>query len=165
MDKKETVGRAPNGSSKHQHSGPNKYDFETFSAREAASLLQGDITGRNRVLCPGPGHSRLDRSLSVTFDSSAPDGFLVHSFAGDDWRDCRDHVHHLLGLEQFTKGVSERGVQHAAPRHEKFPLAGGFDSNRTEQAVSIWREAVALSGYPRRKLFEGQGRGLRGERA
>ena len=71
-----------------------------FQPREAAKLLGGDVSG-NRVLCPGPGHSSADRSLSIKFDPGAPDGFVVHSFAGDDPIVCKDHVRTVLGLEAF----------------------------------------------------------------
>ena len=58
--------------------------MRTPDVRAAARALGGDISGRDGVVCPGPGHSRQDRSLSVRLDSTAPDGFVVHSFAGDD---------------------------------------------------------------------------------
>jgi len=46
----------------------------------AARALGGTASSRDTVLCRGPGHSAGDRSLSVTFDADAPDGFLVNSF-------------------------------------------------------------------------------------
>jgi hypothetical protein len=55
----------------------------------AAAALGGDASGRDTILCPGPGHSPKDRSLSVKLDPTAPDGFLTRSHAGDDWRECR----------------------------------------------------------------------------
>ena len=55
-----------------------------FDPRRLAHALGGEVVGRDRALVPGPGHSRHDRSLSIRLVSSAPDGFLVHSFAGDD---------------------------------------------------------------------------------
>ena len=36
-----------------------------FDLRELARLLGGDVSG-SQVLAPGPGHSRSDRSMSVT---------------------------------------------------------------------------------------------------
>src|SRR5262245_56379423 len=51
--------------------------------RSIARALGGEISGR-QILAAGPGHSRSDRSLSVRIEPEAPDGFLVHSFAGDD---------------------------------------------------------------------------------
>jgi putative DNA primase/helicase len=66
-----------------------------------ARALGGEISN-GQVLCPGPGHkSASDRSLSVKPDPSAPDGFLVHSFAGDDPILCRDHVRARCGLPAF----------------------------------------------------------------
>ena len=58
--------------------------------RTLARMLGGEIAGRDKVLCPGPGHSRRDRSLQVTLQANAPEGFIVHSFAGDNWLQCRD---------------------------------------------------------------------------
>jgi hypothetical protein len=68
--------------------------------RTLRAALGGEITG-GCLLCPGPGHSAADRSLSVKLDSTAPDGFLVHSFAGDDAIVCRDHVRSKAGLPAF----------------------------------------------------------------
>lgn len=68
-----------------------------LSLAAAANLLGGDVSG-GQVLCPGPGHSAVDRSLSVKFDEGCSEGFLVHSFAGDDPLICRDHVRERLGL-------------------------------------------------------------------
>jgi hypothetical protein len=63
--------------------------MHTYDMRAAARALGGDVSGRDGVVCPGPGHSRQDRSLSVRFDPSAPDGFVVHSFAGEDRSSAR----------------------------------------------------------------------------
>ena len=62
-----------------------------------AELLGGDVRG-GQVLCPGPGHSAGDRSLSVKPDPDDREGFVTHSFAGDGWKDCRDHVRTNLSL-------------------------------------------------------------------
>ena len=64
-----------------------------------AELLGGDVQG-DQVLCPGPGHSAGDRSLSVKPDPADREGFITHSFAGDDWQACRDHVRKKLGLPE-----------------------------------------------------------------
>src|SRR5437868_14148035 len=65
--------------------------------RSAARLLGGEVSG-GQILCPGPFHSRIDRSLSVKRDANAPEGFLTHSFVGDDVGACRDMVRDKLGL-------------------------------------------------------------------
>jgi RecA-family ATPase len=68
--------------------------------RTLQRAIGGEISGGN-LLCPGPGHSGADRSLSIKLDSNAPDGFLTHSFAGDDPIVCRDYVRAKAGLPAF----------------------------------------------------------------
>jgi hypothetical protein len=72
------------------------------SIQKIAELLGGEVSG-GQVCAPGPGHSPGDRSLSVLVDASAPDGFVVNSFAGDDAIACKDHVRRLLGLSEPQK--------------------------------------------------------------
>ena len=72
-----------------------------------AKALGGEVSG-SQVLAPGPGHSVVDRSLSVKLDSGAPDGFVTHSFAGDDPIACRDHVRAKAGLEPFKPNGAGR---------------------------------------------------------
>jgi putative DNA primase/helicase len=85
--------------------------------RKIAAALGGQVAGPNTILAPGPGHSSRDRSLAVRLDPRSPDGFLVFSHAGDDWRDCRDHVRMKLGLPAWQPGDGLQRVippQHAA---------------------------------------------------
>ena len=108
-----------------------------IDTRTLARLLDGDVTGRAKVLCPGPGHSRHDRSLRVTLIDDADDGFLVHSFAGDDWRDCRDYVRGRLGLGSWQP--TER-----QPRRHVVEQPRRADS----LALTIWNESVDAHGTP-----------------
>ncbi|MDQ6869183.1 MAG: AAA family ATPase [Pseudomonadota bacterium] len=71
-----------------------------MSLRAIAATLGGDVSGSS-VLAPGPGHSKCDRSLSVTPLPTAPDGFLVHSFCGDDPIACKDYVREKTGRPAF----------------------------------------------------------------
>jgi hypothetical protein len=71
-----------------------------FDLRTIARLLGGEVSS-GQVLAPGPNHSAKDRSLSVKVSPSAPDGFVVNSFAGDDPIACKDYVRSKLGLGQF----------------------------------------------------------------
>jgi hypothetical protein len=57
-----------------------------------AYALGGEVAGKSTLVVPGPRHSTRDRSPAVGLDPAAPDGFLVFSHAGDDWRECRDYV-------------------------------------------------------------------------
>jgi KaiC/GvpD/RAD55 family RecA-like ATPase len=74
----------------------------TLDARTIARVMGGDVNG-DGALVPGPGHSTRDRSLSVKPDPAAPDGFLVHSFAGDGFADCRDYVKDRLAIAEARK--------------------------------------------------------------
>jgi len=68
-----------------------------------ARVLEGDVEGE-QVRCPGPGHSRKDRSLGVKPDMGAPDGFVVNSYCGDAWDACRDYVRERLGISRWQPG-------------------------------------------------------------
>lgn len=121
----------------------------------AARALGGTVSSRDTVLCPGPGHSAGDRSLSVTFDSSAPDGFLVNSFANDDWQACRDHIRALLGLGSFDRhGGHERAVAQIAPRTSS-PSPEAVQ--RREFALSLWQEARPIGGTIAERYLIGRG--------
>ena len=105
----------------------------TLDLRTLARALDGEVSGF-QVLAPGPGHSRRDRSLSIRLSAQAPDGFVVHSYAGDDFAACRDHVADRIGL---GRGRRERSPVQAAPR-----LVPGRrdDEARMARAVEIWQE-------------------------
>ena len=93
-------------------------EVEAMSALSSWRALGDDVNGR------GPGHSPRDRSLSVTPEPSAANGFLVHSFAGDDPTVCLDYVRARLGLPAFTPqgGAPPRkpaaGTHQALARHD-----------------------------------------------
>ena len=106
-----------------------------MDAARAAVALRGELSGRNRVLCPGPGHSPHDRSLSVLFDPSAPEGFLVHSFSSDDWQKCRDHVRQALGLAH-----PKAAAPCAAPRQPRIART------TTTDALALWQESTDPHG-------------------
>ena len=108
-----------------------------IDTRMLARLLDGDVAGRTKVLCPGPGHSRRDRSLQVTLTDDHDDGFLVHSFAKDDWRDCRDYVRERLGMGTW------RPAERRTRRHV---IEQPHPNNQL--ALAIWKEAVSAHGTP-----------------
>src|SRR6185295_11254444 len=94
-----------------------------LSARALAAALGGEATG-NRILAPGPGHSREDRSMSVDLTPETADGFVVNSFAGDDFKACRDHVLAAAGMTWKPNGhrVADT-VDRGTPSHPKFGAA------------------------------------------
>jgi putative DNA primase/helicase len=123
--------------------------------RSLACALGGEVSGR-QVLAPGPGHSHRDRSLSICIEPNAPDGFVVHSFAGDDPLVCKDYVRERLGLPSWQPGDGQdRRVDPARARtfdrtaidrdSAKRPRSED-DLTRIERAAAIWNEAVDHRG-------------------
>jgi putative DNA primase/helicase len=111
-----------------------------LSLRAIARLLGGEACG-HQVLCPGPGHSAKDRSLSIRFSATAPGGFLVHSHAGDDWQACRDYVCERLGLP-----IADRR-RDPPPRANRAAIEdAAAKAKSTRQALALWREAVDPRG-------------------
>jgi putative DNA primase/helicase len=118
--------------------------------RTIARALGGEISGR-QILAPGPGHSRLDRSLSIRIEPSAPDGFLCYSFASDDPIVCKDYVRQRLGLPEWKPGDEQdrrvdgsrraRFDQGAIDREAAKRPRSEDDHHRIERAIAIWHEA------------------------
>jgi putative DNA primase/helicase len=115
---------------------------ESIDTRTAARLLGGDVSGRDSIVCPGPGHSRRDRSLSVRLVPGSEDGFVVYSHAGDPIRECKDHVRERLGLAPWR------------PRHRDSPKIrrhvpeppGEQHARHLSYARSIWDAAKPAKG-------------------
>ena len=105
-----------------------------IDTKTAARLLGGDARG-NRILCPGPGHSKRDRSLSVTFHADG--SFTTNSFAGDDFRDCRDHVKAILGMSD------DRPVAVTAP---PVSISSGSSAARIAAMGRLWASCVPIRG-------------------
>ncbi len=103
--------------------------------KSAARLLGGEARG-NRVVCPGPGHSKRDRSLSITF--SADGTFTTNSFAGDDFRACRDHVKAVLGLDDH------RPRQVVAPAIHS--VSSGSTRARIDMLHRLWDSCIPIAG-------------------
>jgi putative DNA primase/helicase len=127
-----------------------------IDARAVALALGGDVLSGSEVLAPGPGHSPKDRSLSIDFDPSAPDGFVVHSFAGDDWRACRDYVRSRLGMPPWKPGDGQDRCVHpsrikefdrrAVDREAERRPRSEEDLLQIKYAVAIWDRAADPQG-------------------
>ena len=115
-----------------------------------AHSLGGEVTS-GHVLAPGPGHSKHDRSLAVFIVPDSPDLFRVHSFAGDDWRACRDHVRSLLGLNGSVHQSASRSCR------VRSDLVVNSDAERIRRAQTIWAESVSISGAPAAVYLAGRG--------
>ena len=116
--------------------------MHALDTKSVARALGGDPVGRDQVAAPGPGHSRRDRSLSVRLSATAPDGFLVHSHAGDDWRGLRDHVKPALGIAVGKP---------TTPRPTAPPIEFTFsapDPTKIRGALLLWNQGVDPRGTP-----------------
>jgi hypothetical protein len=113
-----------------------------MNLRSIARALGGEISG-NQVLAPGPGHGRRDRSLCVKLSATSPDGFIVHSFADDDFAACRDHVRQKLGLPSWSPGANPNI---GGGRGKTVSKRNGFSKppelTTPAAALGLWRESV-----------------------
>lgn len=74
-----------------------------LNAAQVAAVLGGDVNGNN-VTAPGPNNhdKRKDRSMSITIDPNAPDGFLVYSHSEKNTdMECKEYIRAKLGLPEW----------------------------------------------------------------
>jgi putative DNA primase/helicase len=129
----------------------------SFRLQHIAAALNGRVVGQE-VRCPGPGHSSRDDSLAVALAPGSPDGFVVHSHAGDDWRECKAYVRQRLGLPAEIRSVAAEkpvALQTLRDRHQH---TGRTNSRR---AADLWAAASSLPNTPVedyfRRRFAGHG--------
>jgi putative DNA primase/helicase len=116
-----------------------------ITLRAIARATGGDVVGRE-VVAPGPGHSRNDRSLSIRPTAG---GILVHSFAGDGWQECQDHVARQIGLEiSRRRGPSPDQRHFNAERKGDARLDAQREAERITSAVRLFNEAHGPYGSP-----------------
>jgi hypothetical protein len=124
---------------------------QTLDLRSLARALGGEVTG-GQVLAPGPNHSERDRSLAVRLSPDAPDGFVVHSYSGDDALSCRDHVRSRAGLPSFAP--AERSAGPSVVAEYVYRLADGSPYLRVRKTdtkafwQSHWTGAEWVKGKP-----------------
>jgi len=88
--------------------------------------LGGEVVNAKRgrqIRCAGPNHSKADRSLAVALSDNG-DGFVVHSFAGDDLNTCKDYVRSRLGLPAFKANGNGKAQQRALATYDYLDEAG-----------------------------------------
>lgn len=105
--------------------------------RNIARVLGGDVTGRDSVNVPGPGHGKQDRSLSIKLNARAPGQFVVYSHAGDNPIECRDYVRERLGLAPWDGRYGRSPLvvtQSSSPDHDK--------ERRKQIALRLWSQSV-----------------------
>lgn len=73
-----------------------------FTMREIVAVMGGYVVnGGQSAKVPGPGHSKNDDSLSISF-ATERDGYVVESFAGDGWQECDAYFRHKMNLPQWA---------------------------------------------------------------
>jgi putative DNA primase/helicase len=102
-------------------------------------MMGGEVTSRDSVNAPGPGHSPQDRSLSISIRRGR---ICVFSHCGDDWRLCRDYVLDGLRLEPWQRHSAQKGVLAIASSHSD---AHNKKWSR-DKALEIWNESVDPRG-------------------
>jgi hypothetical protein len=86
----------------------------------------------------------------VLFDPKAPDGFRVHSFAGDDPLECRDHVRAALGVGHWRPRDDNRPLRRPPP-------AADDEAARIAAALRLWAEARDPRGSVVERYLAGRG--------
>ena len=130
----------------------------------AAEFLGGEVRG-DEVVCPGPGHTDADRSLSVKPSKDDPEGFTVHSFCGDDWRECRALARKKLGSPEPKHAKQKNGGGKAWTfiAEYTYPDAKGAPYSCVKKIHRRRRqEAVPTISLGRHQVGEGQAQGLEG---
>jgi putative DNA primase/helicase len=127
--------------------------------RTIAGALGGEVAC-GQVIAPGPGHSPRDRSMTVRLSADSPDGFICFSHAGDDFRDCRDHVRSRLGLDpngwKRKDGVSAQ----VAPKPNRVAQLGQPSTDKgtgKAEAGAIWRASVDPRGTIAERYLNSRG--------
>ena len=115
---------------------------------QLATALHGNLNGR-WINIRGPGHCSGDRSLGICFDLNAPNGFWVHSLAGDDRALCRTYVTELL------KKLIVGGPLNIDPQADTADTASV--QARIDAALAIWTDAAAVQGTVVEKYLAARG--------
>jgi hypothetical protein len=122
-----------------------------MNLRDIARALGGEVSGR-QVLAPGPGHSPGDRSLAVRPSGSAPDGLLLFSHSGDDWRLCREHLR-----ERLRHGLRRPDAPARVAHAPMVRFRDDDDAARTRRALAIWRDTEDPRGSPAWRYLAARG--------
>jgi Toprim domain len=87
-------------------------------ARRVTEHLGGKWWGSYGI-ARGPGHSKLDRSLTIRPHHSNPHDVVLHSFTDDDWRGIKDELREAGILPEWGGKTPSRPVDPAAERAAK----------------------------------------------
>jgi hypothetical protein len=127
-------------------------------ARDLISRLRGNWHGTYGT-APGPGHSRKDRSLSISPHSTDPTDVVVHSFAGEDVLAIKDEWRRQGLLPPRSGRVGPQGL----PRSPKTGQQGDPEvESRRDLALWLWGRSQPIVGTPAERYLRAA-RGITGE--
>ena len=106
---------------------------KTFA--EFAKILNGKVSS-GWINIAGPNHSSNDYSLGIKPDPNAADGFLVHSFAGDDPVECKTYVLEKLKSKKISSVSLPKFAANQTPTN----------AHTIKLAWSLWHDANPISG-------------------
>jgi putative DNA primase/helicase len=115
-----------------------------MNLHQAARALGGEVKN-GKIVCPAPGHTKIDRSLAVWF---SPDGGVhVNPLSPkDDWRDCKEYVRQRLGFPADGWRDTKPRERRPAPRIEPTKEEINQEKRRTEMVRRLWGETVDPRG-------------------
>ncbi|MGA0599348.1 DUF7146 domain-containing protein [Caulobacter sp. KR2-114] len=110
-----------------------------MSLKTIVETLGGDLyDGGRRANIPAPGHSALDRSVSLLLQGGR---VIAHAFGGGDWREVLDH---LRGLNLIDAAGAPLSVAAAARSAAVGPLPTRLE--RRDAALRLWEGGRAIGG-------------------
>jgi putative DNA primase/helicase len=115
-----------------------------------ARALGGEVRG-DQILCPGPGHSSKDRSLSVKIGRDGEP--LCFSHCGDDAIACKDYARAKIGIEPFKPNE---------PKTSKTSKTSKTYEFRDPASGNVRYRKERVDGADGRKSFAFQPRGRNG---
>lgn len=132
----------------------------TSDLRGVVARIGGDLYNGGRSACiPGPGHSRRDRSLSLTFSNGR---WIWHSHANDPPELVWPYLEEL-GLQGVSRrsgaplrGRNSRPIPDKAER-ERRAAERAEDARKLAFCAQVWGETVEAAGTPVMTYLRGRG--------
>lgn len=105
--------------------------------------IGGEVSdGGKRALCPGPGHTIKDRSMSLLLTSR---GLVVNSWSPKtDWQECRRWLEERGHVDAFCKTASTADARPRGPRAKLQPRT--YDPRKIAYAKRLWDQGLPTEG-------------------
>ena len=119
-------------------------------AQEVTRALGGEWHGSYGA-APGPGHGKHDRSLTIRPHRTDPNDIVLHSFAGDNFRDVKDELRRrgLLPAKDFRRPVAPDPVAREKAKEalrERERQDAETEARRRWRANQLWKLRQPIQG-------------------